>query len=77
MIPLNLVPLYAADSYPNIFFDLERNTTEWNIFMSEFVLAGNEIASLMLANLPSTLPGAKIGQLLALLLLVTVWTFLY
>ena len=61
MLPLNLTPLYSNNSYPNIFWDLERNTTEWNIFMSELVLAGNEIASLMLGNLPPSLPGAKIG----------------
>lgn len=61
MLPLNLTPLYSRDSYPNIFWDLERNTTEWNIFMAELVLSGNEIASLMLANLPRSLPGATIG----------------
>lgn len=61
MLPLNLTPLYSRDSYPNIFWDLERNTTEWNIFMTELVRAGNEIAALMLAALPPSLPEAHIG----------------
>jgi hypothetical protein len=65
MVPLNLSPLYSRDSYPNRFWYLEYNTTEWIIFMSELVLAGNELAHFMLEKLPRSLPGATIiGQFL-------------
>jgi len=41
---------------------VERNTTEWNVFMKELVRGGNEITSLMLEALVPMLPGAHIGQ---------------
>ncbi|KAL4254644.1 SGNH hydrolase superfamily protein [Abortiporus biennis] len=61
MIPLDRTILYSADSYPNRFWTAERNTTEWNVFMSELVAAGNELQKLMLQNLAPTLPGAHVG----------------
>ncbi|KAJ3485850.1 hypothetical protein NLI96_g4673 [Meripilus lineatus] len=61
MIPLQHVPLYSADSYPNRFWTAPRNTTEWSVFMTELVNSGNEIAKLMLQDLPSTLRAAHIG----------------
>ncbi|THH26384.1 hypothetical protein EUX98_g7799 [Antrodiella citrinella] len=61
MIPLQKVILYSPDSYPNRFWTLPRNTTEWSIMMTELTQGGNEIARLMLQALPSSLPGAHIG----------------
>ncbi|KAG1736687.1 carbohydrate esterase family 16 protein [Suillus paluster] len=62
ILPLDLTILYSKDSYPNTYWDLERNTTEWNVFMKELVLGGNEITSLMLEALVPTLPGAHIAS---------------
>ncbi|KDR79521.1 hypothetical protein GALMADRAFT_63124 [Galerina marginata CBS 339.88] len=61
MIPLETVPLYAPGSYPNRYWNRERNTTEWNVFMAELVLSGNALTKLMLQALTPTLPGAHIG----------------
>lgn len=55
MLPLDLTILYSNYSYPNRYWDLERNTTEWNVYMKELVRAGNEITSLMLEALVPTL----------------------
>lgn len=62
MIPLQLVPLYAADSWPNRFWTAPRNTTEWSIFMRELTLSGNALSKLMLKDLASKLRGAHIGE---------------
>jgi hypothetical protein len=62
ILPLDLTILYSNYSYPNTYWDLERNTTEWNVYMKELVRAGNEITSLMLEALVPTLPDAHIGQ---------------
>jgi len=61
MLPLERVPLYAADSYPNRYWTGPRNTTEWHLFMRELTYAGNGIAKLMLQALPASLPGAHVG----------------
>lgn len=62
MIPLQYTPHYSADAYPSYYYSRPRNTTEWNLFMTELVNGGNEISKLLLQNLPSTLPGAHIGE---------------
>ncbi|KAF4566047.1 hypothetical protein EYR36_011461 [Pleurotus pulmonarius] len=61
MIPLQLVPLYAADSWPNRFWTAPRNTTEWSVFMTELALSGNALAKLMLKDVASKLRGAHIA----------------
>ncbi|KAF9010971.1 GDSL lipase/acylhydrolase [Hymenopellis radicata] len=61
MIPLQTTILYAPDSYPNKFFNTERNTTEWAVSIRELVLSGNKLSQLMLQDLAPTLPGAHIG----------------
>ncbi|KAF8579873.1 carbohydrate esterase family 16 protein [Ramaria rubella] len=60
MVPLDRVVLYSADSYPNHYWTEQRNTTEWNVMMKEFVAAGNMLTELMLANLAPTLPESNI-----------------
>ncbi|KAG2130906.1 carbohydrate esterase family 16 protein [Suillus clintonianus] len=62
ILPLDLTILYSNYSYPSRYWDLERNTTEWNVYMKELVRAGNEITSLMLDALVPTLPGAHIAS---------------
>lgn len=62
MLPLDLTILYSNYSYPNKYWDAERNTTEWNVYMKELVRAGNEITYLMLEALAPTLPDAHIGE---------------
>ena len=62
MIPLRHVPLYSPNSYPNRFWTAQRNTTEWSVFMTELVNAGNAISRLMLEALAPTLRGAHIGE---------------
>ncbi|PFH51606.1 carbohydrate esterase family 16 protein [Amanita thiersii Skay4041] len=61
MVPLDRLPLYSADSYPNKFWTAARNTTEWSVFMKEMVLTGNELARVMLTALPSELPHSHIA----------------
>lgn len=61
MIPLEKTPLYSKNSWPNRYWHLERNTTEWNVFMRELTLSGNELTSLMLQAIVPTLHGAHIG----------------
>ena len=61
MIPLETVPLYAPDSYPNLYWNARRNTTEWSVFMRELTTSGNAIARLQLQLLAPTLKGAHIG----------------
>ena len=53
MIPLETTILYAVDSYPNRYWTLQRNTTEWHIFIRELTVSGNAMAKLMLEALPS------------------------
>ncbi|KAG2754216.1 carbohydrate esterase family 16 protein [Suillus brevipes Sb2] len=62
ILPLDLTILYSNYSYPNRYWDLERNTTGWNVYMKELVRAGNEITSLMLEALVPTLPDAHIAS---------------
>lgn len=68
MIPLELTILYSADSYPNIYWDTNRNTTEWNVLMTELVLSGNELTQLKLEALLPHIPGAHVGKLAVLFL---------
>ncbi|THH33341.1 hypothetical protein EUX98_g827 [Antrodiella citrinella] len=62
----NLPPLehtinYGAVSYPNLYWTAQRNQTDWHLTMTQYVAAGNELSSLMLKNLASTLPDIHIG----------------
>ena len=61
MIPLQYTILYAPVSYPNLYWTQERNTTEWSIFMTELVNAGNALSRAFLQLLAPTLPGAHVG----------------
>lgn len=61
MLPSQRLPLYLSDSYIDHYWTLQRNTTEWHLFMTELVASANEIALLMLQALPASLPGAHIG----------------
>jgi hypothetical protein len=61
MIPLELTILYSANSYPNRFWAIERNTTDWSVLMKEMVLSGNMLTKLMLQALAPTLPGSHIA----------------
>lgn len=69
MIPLDLVPLYSANSWPNKFWHFQRNTTEWSILMRELVLSGNALTKLMLQDLAPKLHDAHIGQYIKIPLL--------
>lgn len=60
MIPLEDVILYAP-SYPNGYWAIQRNTTEWSVFMTELVLSGNALTKLMLQALAPSLQDAHIG----------------
>lgn len=62
MVPLETIPLYAPESYPNRYWTAERNTTEWSIFMKELVLSGNELTKIKLQALAPSLRGANIGE---------------
>ncbi|KAL5511906.1 hypothetical protein ACEPAH_5124 [Sanghuangporus vaninii] len=61
MIPLEKTVLYSNISYPNRYYTLERNSTEWSIFMTELTTTGNALSKLMLEQYASSLPGAHIG----------------
>ncbi|KAJ6493982.1 hypothetical protein C8R47DRAFT_1213666 [Mycena vitilis] len=61
MIPLELTILSPANSYPNKYWALERNTTEWSIVMTELTRSGNKLTQLMLQGLTTSLPEAHIG----------------
>jgi hypothetical protein len=63
MVPLELTPLYSANSWPNRYWHLERNTTGWSITIQELVRSGNALTKLMLENMASKLHDAHIGQL--------------
>ena len=62
MIPLETTILYAVDSYPNRYWTLQRNTTEWHVMIRELTLSGNALARVMLDALAPTLLGAHIGE---------------
>lgn len=59
--PLQLLPSYSNTSYPDTYWSAAKNATEWNLFMSELVAAGNRISSLMLESLAPKLHGAHIA----------------
>ncbi|KAL0580634.1 RuvB ATP-dependent DNA helicase pontin [Marasmius crinis-equi] len=61
MIPLEQVPMYSPDAYPDKFWLAERNTTEWSVFMKELVLSGNALTRLMLESLVPTLEGSHLA----------------
>ncbi|KAJ7449218.1 GDSL lipase/esterase [Mycena latifolia] len=61
IIPLELTILYSANSYPNRFWAVERNTSDWSVLMREMVLSGNALTKLMLQALAPTLPGSHIA----------------
>ncbi|KAF8664202.1 hypothetical protein AX16_000765 [Volvariella volvacea WC 439] len=61
MVPLETIPLYAPDSYPNRYWTGPRNTTEWSVFMRELVLSGNALTKLLLSSLAPTLRDAHVG----------------
>ncbi|KAG8688068.1 hypothetical protein FRC11_006115 [Ceratobasidium sp. 423] len=62
MIPLHLVPMYAADGYPTKFYSTPHNQTEWSILIAEMVRSGNELWALRTKYVAPTLfPGARIG----------------
>lgn len=56
--------MYMADSWPNKYWNAQRNTTEWSLFIRELTLSGNRIVELMLEALAPTLQGAHIGALI-------------
>ena len=62
IIPLDRLPIYAVDAYPDKFWTAQRNTTEWHLFIQELAVAGNAISKLMLQNLARELDGAHIGM---------------
>ncbi|KAH7928796.1 carbohydrate esterase family 16 protein [Leucogyrophana mollusca] len=62
ILPLDLTVLYSANSYPNRYWDAERNSTEWSVFMRELSRSGNAITELMLQALAPTLPAAHIAS---------------
>ncbi|PCH43141.1 carbohydrate esterase family 16 protein [Wolfiporia cocos MD-104 SS10] len=61
MLPLQDTVLYSADSYPNRYWTEQRNTTEWNVVMTEFTNTGNALSRMMLEALAPTLEGAHLG----------------
>ncbi|KIY44129.1 hypothetical protein FISHEDRAFT_67800 [Fistulina hepatica ATCC 64428] len=61
MIPLELTPLYAKNSYINRYWTDVRNTTAWHVSIRELALAGNALAELMLHTLVPSMPDAHIG----------------
>ncbi|KAJ4488158.1 GDSL lipase/esterase [Lentinula aciculospora] len=61
MVPLQNTVLYSADSYLNRYWTEERNSTEWNVFMSEITRSGNKLQELMLQALVPSLKNAHLG----------------
>jgi len=61
MIPLETIPLYSPNSYPDKYWHIQRNTTEWSIIIRELVLSGNALIKLMLQALAPKLTGAHVG----------------
>ncbi|KAJ6632150.1 GDSL lipase/acylhydrolase [Mycena sp. CBHHK59/15] len=61
MLPLQHTVLYSANSYVNHYWTMQRNTTEWNVFMTELVKSANALFELRLQTMIPKLPGARIG----------------
>jgi len=61
MIPLQNVPMYSPNSYPNRFWTAQRNTTEWSVVMTELVLSGNALTKALLQALTPSLHGSHLG----------------
>jgi len=61
MLTLEDTILYSANSYPNRYWTAERNSTEWNVFMTEITNTGNALSRAMIAALAPTLEGAHLG----------------
>ncbi|TFK97656.1 GDSL lipase/acylhydrolase [Pterulicium gracile] len=61
MIPLNLIPTYSNGTYPDRFWNLERNSTAWSLSMFNLVNAGNALSKALLTNLAPKLKGAHVG----------------
>ncbi|KAF9267361.1 hypothetical protein L218DRAFT_920134 [Marasmius fiardii PR-910] len=51
MVPLEQIPLYSPNAYPDRYWHLERNTTQWSIMMKELVFSRNALTKLMLEAL--------------------------
>ena len=64
MIPLELTILYSPNSYPNHYWNLPRNTTEWSLFITEMSSAGNALSRLILENKAKNLTDAHLGTYL-------------
>jgi hypothetical protein len=62
VVPLEKIPIYAPNSYPNRYWTAERNTTEWSVFMKELVLSSNELTKIKLQALSPSLKGANLGM---------------
>ncbi|KZT69467.1 carbohydrate esterase family 16 protein [Daedalea quercina L-15889] len=62
MLPLQLTILYSAYSYPNRYWAEQRNTTEWNVFMTEMTNTGNALSAALLSALTPTLTDAHLGK---------------
>lgn len=61
MLPVQKTIVYSPDSYPNRYWTAQRNTTEWNLVMTQLVNAGNALSRALLELLAPTLPGSHIG----------------
>ncbi|KAF9450392.1 carbohydrate esterase family 16 protein [Macrolepiota fuliginosa MF-IS2] len=61
MIPLETIPLYSPNSWPDKYWHIQRNTTEWSIIIRELVLSGNALIKLMLQALAPKLTGAHVA----------------
>jgi len=61
MLPLQDTILYSANSYPSRYWTAQRNTTEWNVYMTEITNTGNALSKAMLQALVPTLTGAHLG----------------
>ncbi|KAJ7203776.1 hypothetical protein GGX14DRAFT_551761 [Mycena pura] len=49
--------MYSSNSYPNRYWAMQRNTTEWHVFMTELVKSANALIELRLQALVPKLPG--------------------
>ena len=62
MIPLEKTILYSPDSFPNLYWNLPRNSTEWSLFITEMSHAGNALSRLLLENKAKNLTDAHLGR---------------
>jgi len=62
MLTLDKTILYSNYSYPNVYWTEQRNTTEWNVFMKEIVMAGNMMTDYMLRETVTQMPGAHVAS---------------